>query len=85
MPAIPHGGIEGVRIGKMESVAESPVLTVNGKKHYRKSEAGDFVLLFAAKPDHKAALAVRIKGHKEWFACEAWKATDTPPAPAPLK
>ena len=85
MRAIPHGGIEAVRIGKLESVAESPVLTVNGKKHYLRGEAGDFVLLFSAMPDPKAALAVRIKGRKEWFPCEAWKATDTPPAPAPLK
>ncbi len=84
MRALPHCDIEAVRIGKLESVAESPVLTVNGKKHYRAGDLGDFVLLFAAKPDPKAALAVRIRGHKEWFPCEAWKATDTPPAPAPL-
>ncbi len=85
MRAIPHGDIEAVRIGELESVAESPVLTVNGKKHYREGEQGDFVLLFAAKPDPDAKRAVRIKGHKEWFPCEAWKATDAIPAPAPLK
>ena len=85
MRALPHGDIEAVRIGKLESVAESPVMTVNGKKHHQAGDLGDFVLLFAAKPDPKAALAVRIKGHKPWFPCEAWKANDTPPAPAPLK